>query len=51
VVEETLESPFFLDEQDTRSRKATKIIGKALNLYITPLVLWLLRIPKYNKFY
>jgi hypothetical protein len=41
---DTLEpSFFFLKIQDVKSKTEIKIIGKALNLYITPLVLSLLR--------
>jgi hypothetical protein len=42
---ETLSFPFFLNIQDVKSKTVIKTTGKALNLYITPLVLWLLRTP------
>jgi hypothetical protein len=46
---ETSSFPFFLNMQDVKSKTVIRTMSKALNLYITPLVLWLLRILKYNK--
>src|SRR5664279_2354561 len=46
---ETSSFPFFLNMQDVKSKTVIRTTGKALNLYITPLFLWLLRILKYTK--